>query len=78
MLERFESCDGYLERQDIVWEVAERFGAPFARTNDHGNLTLSCVVLKAFRELTPGAVWDRGDRAWRRREFGDERERRTT
>lgn len=76
MLERFEASDGYLAQDDAAQEVSNTFGEPWFYYNDAGNLAIARDVLAAFRKLTPNVVWDRTQRAWRRREAGDDADKR--
>ncbi|WP_459592424.1 DUF6953 family protein [Bradyrhizobium diazoefficiens] len=60
-----------LYQDTIVDEIHERFGPDSTRENDRGNLGIHPDVLKAFRALTPDAVWDRNERCWRLRDQSD-------
>jgi len=71
MVERV-TRDGLLEQAVAVAEIEEIFGAAFVYTNDRGNQALDRSVLTAFRKLTADTVvWERSERAWRRRESFD-------
>jgi hypothetical protein len=63
----------YLLYQEFaVDEIAERFGAEFVYYNDSGNPAIDRRVLRAFRKVSGDTVvWDRWDRAWRKRSSGD-------
>lgn len=78
LVRRFEDGGGYLEREDAVCAVDATFGPPFSQTNERGHLSIAPEVLAAFRKLTPDAVWDHVDRAWRRRDDGDDPDNRRT
>lgn len=76
LVERFEAANGYLAQDDAAQEVENAFGEPFVYYNDAGNLAIARDVLDAFRKQTPDVVWDRTERAWRRRGHGDDPTRR--
>jgi hypothetical protein len=64
--------DQPLYQNEAADEIQDRFGDDFTYENDNGNLAISRSVLKAFRALTEETVvWDRSERAWRRRESHD-------
>jgi hypothetical protein len=71
MRARFDEGDGYLGQDDAAAGIDDAFGAPHVYERDNGNLAISKDVLAAFRLLTADAVWDRAERAWRKREEGD-------
>lgn len=76
MVERLDGADA-LYQEEVVHEIATRFGAEFTYTNDEGGASISRAVLREFRQLTgDGVVWERRERLWRRREKGDEPGRR--
>lgn len=59
---------GALYQDQAAGEIVSRFGDGCVAVNDNGNLAISRVVLKRFRELTAETiVWDRSERAWRGR-----------
>jgi hypothetical protein len=62
----------YLYQEDIVYEIERKFGSDFVYTNENGNLAIARKVLNQFREVTPNAVWERGERCWRLREKYDQ------
>lgn len=62
----------YLYQEEIVYDIARKFGEPHYYTNDNGNYAISKQVLKEFRKLTPNVVWDRSEKCWRKRERYDE------
>jgi hypothetical protein len=60
--------DQWLYQETIVYEVQRKCGPEHVYSNDNGNLALSRKVLAEFRKLTADTlIWDRGERAWRRR-----------
>ena len=67
---------GELYQEDAVWEIQRKFGSEFVYENENGNLAISRQVLKEFKALTPGVVWEPGERMWRKREEGDPEGRR--
>jgi uncharacterized protein DUF6953 len=68
---RFEAGAGYLDRIEAAEEMDGLFGEPFVRTTNNGTVVISRRILGAFRRLTPDAVLDRSERAWRRRDESD-------
>ena len=68
MSRAFLNGDGYLDRAEAGFGVEAVFGFPFARANDNGTVSIARRVLRAFRRITPNAVWDASDRAWHRRD----------
>ena len=72
MLDEFERQDGYLAQEDAADTIGSKFGTAFVYDNENGNLAIDRKVLDAFRKLTAETVvWDRGERAWRRRDLND-------
>ena len=66
----------HLYQEEIVYEIENRFGPDFVYTNENGNTAINPKVLKAFREITPNLVRERGERYWRlRAEFDDPKSR---
>jgi len=68
-----------IDREDIVYqdtlvyEIERRFGPSFTYVNDNGNSAIRRDVLTAFRNISETTVvWNRRDRAWRKREPRDE------
>ena len=57
----------YLDQEIIVQKIKKQFGGAFVYINENGNYAIARGVLKEFKKLTPDVVWDRGERAWRRR-----------
>jgi hypothetical protein len=65
MLKRLNE-DQILYQNQIVYEIAEKFGDDFFYTNQNGNLGIDRNVLAEFRKLTEDkVVWSRGERYWR-------------
>lgn len=72
MLERISS-NGFLDQEEAVYAIHDKFGEEFTYINDNGNLAIAKPVLKEFKRLSgDGIVWVRGDRQWRNREDYDE------
>jgi hypothetical protein len=71
MFEQFQQR-GELYQVDVISAIEARFGNEFMYDNASGNLAIAPSVLKEFRKLTPDAVWERGDKYWRRRQEWDE------
>jgi hypothetical protein len=63
---------GELYQVDVIIAIETRFGKEFMYDNENGNPAIARSVLKEFRKLTPDAVWERGDRYWRRRQGYDQ------
>jgi len=61
-----------LYQEDVVYEIERTFGSEFVYINENGNPAIDRKVLKEFRKLTPNAVWERGNRSWRKRESYDD------
>jgi len=61
-----------LYQEEIVIDIENEFGEPYCYYNENGNLAISKTVLKEFRKLTPDYVWDRSERYWRKREKGED------
>lgn len=69
--------ENYVYQEDIVNEIADRFGDEHVYINENGNLSISRKVLRQFRKLTEATiVWERGERFWRKREESDDPDRR--
>ncbi|MBS0877978.1 MULTISPECIES: hypothetical protein [unclassified Tatumella] len=61
-----------LYQEVAVYEINKRFGNAFVYTNDNGNLAIDKKVLAKFKKLTADtAIWERGEKAWRKRESYD-------
>lgn len=58
----------WLYQEIIVRKIKEKWGDEFTYRNQNGNPAISRAVLAEFRKLTADTlVWERGERAWRRR-----------
>jgi hypothetical protein len=67
---------GYMEQEYAVWEIKKKFGGDFVYDNDNGNLAISKAVLKEFGKISEQSiVWERSERAWRKREAYDNKQR---
>jgi hypothetical protein len=65
--------DEFLRQEEVVYEIAARFGDEFTYINQNGNLAIDRRVLAAFRNTTVGTVvWERRERMWRKRDEADE------
>lgn len=65
--------DDYLYQEQVVYEIAEKFGDEHVYQNQNGNLAISKSVLKEFGKITEGSVvWERGGRFWRKRQPNDD------
>jgi len=65
--------EGLIYQDTIVYDIERKFGERFTYTNAGGNQAISKDVLTAFRKISEtSVVWDRLDRAWRKRECADE------
>lgn len=72
MFEQLEK-EEHLYQEHIVCEIEEKFGDEFVYYNDNGNLAIDRTVLSEFRKLTDKvAVWERGQKMWRKREDYDQ------
>ncbi len=61
-----------LYQEVIVRDTRANFGGAFVYINDSGNYAIDKKVLVKFRKLTDDiAIWERGDKAWRKRESYD-------
>jgi hypothetical protein len=66
MLSQLESS-GILYQDIVVYQLQKHFGDDFVYYNANYNLAIGKDVLKEFRRLTEGkAVWERGEKAWRK------------
>ena len=73
MVSELEKQNGVLYQCEAASQIPDLFGDGFIYENERGNACIRKEVLAAFRTLTGDAVvWSRGERAWRRRELGDE------
>jgi hypothetical protein len=61
-----------LYQEDVVHEIAAKFGKEFTYDNENGNLAISRKVLAAFTKLTKDTVvWERFDKCWNLRKLHD-------
>ncbi|MCK4207213.1 hypothetical protein J3U99_20815 [Brucella pituitosa] len=59
---------GYLDQGVAVASIRRLFGQDVTYQNENGNLAISKKVLKLFKKLTEDDfVWDKSDRAWKKR-----------
>jgi hypothetical protein len=59
---------GYLDQDVAADHIAKNFGKQFTYDNENGNLAIQRTVLNAFKKLTEKtAVWEKGERSWRKR-----------
>jgi hypothetical protein len=63
---------GELLQEDAVNAVQRKFGKQFVYLNENGNPAIHKGVLKEFKKITPDAVWERGEKLWRRRNKFDD------
>lgn len=62
----------WLYQETVVYQIKEKFGDDFVYINQNGNLAIRKDILTSFRKLTGDEViWERGSRAWRRRQAHD-------
>jgi hypothetical protein len=62
----------YLEQEQVVYEIATKFGDEHVYQNENGNLAISPKVLREFRKLTEATVvWEGGEKLWRKRTADD-------
>lgn len=63
----------WLYQEDAVYKIKDLFGNDFVYINDNGNLAIDKKVLAKFRKLTADdVIWERGEKAWRKRENYDQ------
>lgn len=63
----------WLYQEDTVYKIKDLFGNDFVYINDNGNLAIDKKVLAKFRKLTADdVIWERGEKAWRKRENYDQ------
>ncbi|MGK9261191.1 hypothetical protein KXS15_09530 [Sinorhizobium meliloti] len=61
-----------LYQETIVRKIKKHWGDDYVYKNQNGNLAISKEVLKEFKALTEESlVWERGERAWRRKRPGE-------
>lgn len=79
MVDQLNRGDGVLYQDDAAATIEKRFGEKFLYVNDSGGISIGKKVLAEFRALTEKTVvWDRGERAWRKRERYDDPNSRQT
>ena len=62
-----------LYQEVAVYKIKSLFGDNFVYTNENGNLSIDKKVLVKFKKLTGDLViWERGDKAWRKRNSYDQ------
>ena len=62
----------WLYQETVVYKIKELFGDTFVYLNANGNLSIDKKVLAKFRKLTNDTViWERGEKAWRKRKGYD-------
>ncbi len=62
----------YLYQEVVVNQIAQKFGEEFTYINENGNMAINQTVLKEFNKVTGhNVVWERYERAWRKRESYD-------
>ncbi|WP_099659711.1 DUF6953 family protein [Proteus terrae] len=62
----------WLYQETVVYKIKELFGDTFVYLNANGNLSIDKKVLAKFRKLTNDTViWERGEKAWRKRQGYD-------
>lgn len=67
-----EVQEDWLYQEHAVQWIEEDFGPEFVYENENGNPAISRAVLREFRKLSETeVVWERGERAWRRRRDSD-------
>jgi hypothetical protein len=71
MCEAFSAL-GTLRRADAAKGIERRFGRAFVHRNANGNQVIDGTVMRAFRQSSGDAVWDRCSLAWRHRPSGTE------
>ena len=60
--------EGFLYQDLVIGEIALTFGDCFTYINENGNAAIAKPVLSAFRKLSSNTVvWDKGERASRKR-----------
>lgn len=61
-----------LYQETVVRQIRNEFGEEWSYRNANGNWAIDKRVLAAFRRLSDDdVIWERGDRAWRRRREHD-------
>lgn len=61
-----------LYQDTAVYKIKSLFGDVFVYTNENGNLSIDKKVLVKFKKLSGDEViWERGEKAWRKRALYD-------
>lgn len=69
--------EGTLDEQSIVADIASEFGKEYVVENEAGYSVIRPDVLAEFRQISEDTVvWMQGEKAWRKRNIGDEPGRR--
>ena len=72
MLQEVER-EGLVYQETVAYDIERKFGDAFIYINEHGNPAISKGVLEAFRRISEDTVvWERQNRAWRKREPVDQ------
>jgi hypothetical protein len=59
---------GFLYQEEVVYKIKQKFGESFTYVKPNGKLSISRIVLKAFKRISgKSVVWERGERMWRAR-----------
>jgi hypothetical protein len=62
----------WLYQETVVIAIRRDCGPEFVYTNESGNPAIDRSVLREFRKLTEQTlIWERGEKAWRRRKDSD-------
>ncbi|HDT5122359.1 TPA: hypothetical protein QHS71_002213 [Escherichia coli] len=62
-----------LYQESAVYKIKSQFGDDFVYKNENGNLSIDKKVLAKFKKLTgDNVIWERGDKAWRKRNARDQ------
>jgi hypothetical protein len=69
--------DGYLDQETVAFEFGN-IDPTLVYANDNGGIGIQNKVLAAFNKIAPTTdyVWSRSHRQWRKRELGDEPDKR--
>jgi hypothetical protein len=66
----------FLYQEEVVHKISRKFGESFTHVKPNGNLAISRIVLRAFKQVSRNSVvWERGERMWRARTDHDSRSR---
>ena len=66
----------FLYQEEVVHKIRGKFGESFTHVKPNGNLAISRIVLRAFKQVSRNSVvWERGERMWRARTDHDSRSR---